>query len=481
MMIRSLALALCALAVVACKKNNSEYCDATTPCSGGRACDTLAHQCSSSHGHGTVGDMGSGVFSCSQCTGATPLCTPAQTSCAACTTSSTPNAACAAVTPAAPLCLTSGSGAGACVACLGNADCATNPAAAICDATAHDCRPCQADAECASGVCDLVESSVTHGRCVDASQVVYVDGSTTNPGNGLTAAMPLAAILDGIDTASNAPRPYVHIAPGTYAEVLSIVGRSVFLVADPGTVIIKPNGSHDGFDVSGNSTLGMRGLVVSAPGIGISCQGAGATSIVNAYSTQFLSNGNDGIDSNSCTLTLDGCWINGNVGVGVRVAGSFTIINTIISHNSQGGFSQSSAGSVMTFANNTVADNNAGIYAGMYCVAMGSFPIINSIVYDNKAAAGNISDFDASCGNYINLATDDPAVADIATVDLRNQSPGFAATVTVPPTADYYELAAGSVCLDQGTMSGAPDHDYLGLPRPDARTKKWDLGAFERQ
>ena len=183
MMIRSLVLALCALAVVSvagCKKNNSEYCDATTPCSDGRVCDTLARKCSSSPVHGSGGDMGGVAFSCSQCTGATPLCTPARTSCAACTTSSTPDATCAMLTPSTPLCLTSGSGAGACVACVGNTDCTSNPAATICDPTAHDCRGCIADNECPSGVCDLVESSVTHGRCVDASQVVYVDGSTTS-------------------------------------------------------------------------------------------------------------------------------------------------------------------------------------------------------------------------------------------------------------------------------------------------------------
>ncbi|HWE31001.1 MAG TPA: right-handed parallel beta-helix repeat-containing protein, partial [Polyangia bacterium] len=351
-------ITLCALAAIAaiatpgCKKNNSAYCDATTPCSVGRVCDMTTRQCGGVSVVGGNGDMGVGNnFSCSQCTGATPICAQ-QTSCVACTMSATPDATCAMLTPASPLCLTSGSGAGACVACRTNADC-TSVGASICDATAHDCRACQADAECASGVCDLVESSVTHGRCVDAGQVVYVDGMTTMPGNGLTAATPLAAILDGIDTASSEARTYVHIAPGTYSEVLSIVGRNAFLVADPGTVIIQPNGSKDGFDVSGDSTLSMRGLVVSAPGIGISCQGAGATSIVNAYATQFYNNGNDGIDSNSCTLTLDGCWIDGNVGVGVRVAGSFTIINSIISHNAEGGFSQSSTGAVMTFANNT--------------------------------------------------------------------------------------------------------------------------------
>jgi hypothetical protein len=464
---RSVCLALLVLGAVGCKKLNGDYCDATTPCKSGRSCDLLTRQC----GDGQVVPGADMAFSCAQCSGTTPLCTAA--SCGSCQSAPDPQSACAAATPLAPFCLASG----ACAGCRTDSDCsrADRP---ICDSSAHDCRACAADAECPSGVCDLVPTSVTHGSCIDAGQVVYVDVNSTSLGNGLTATTPLGTITDGIVTAASVPRPFVHVAGGTYLESVQVSGRNVFVVGNPGTVIVKSNGNKSGFVVSGNSTLGLRGLVISAPSFGIDCEGAGATSIVNAYQTQFLNNGNDGVLSNSCTLTLDGCWSNGNAGAGVRVSGSFTVVNSVMTHNSAGGFAQNSPGSTMYFTNNTVADNNAGIYAGISCVTGGNFPIVNSIVYNNTAN-GMLSEFDTVCTSFEGLATDDPTNAVTAAVDLTKRTPGFAATM--PLTAQSYALTAGSPCLDQGVATGAPSYDYLSAPRPDAKTKKYDIGAFELQ
>ncbi len=145
-----------------------------------------------------------------------------------------------------------------------------------------------------------------------------------------------------------------------------------------------------------------------------------------------------------------------------------------------GGFTQDSPGSTMLFTNNTVADNMGGIYTGINCGAGGSsFSIVNSIVFGNRDASGNISDFNSVCSSFEGLATDDPTVADVATVDLRNQLPGF--VNSVPVTALSYALVAGAACLDQGQTGGAPAYDYLQQPRPDTKTKKVDIGAFERQ
>lgn len=459
-----------ALSLVGCKKLNGDYCDATTPCSGGRACDLTTRQCGggSGGGGGVGGDM---AFSCAQCSGTTPLCLT--TSCGSCTGASDPQAACFALTPATPFCLASG----ACAGCRTNADC-SDVGRPICDPTAHDCRTCSADTECASGVCDLVPTSVTHGRCVDAAQVVYVDNGSSSLGNGLTATTPLGAITDGVVTAASVNRPYVHIATGTYGESVQVTGRSVFLVANPGTVVVKPTSNKSAFVISGNSTLGMRGLIISAPSYGIDCEGAGASSNVNIYQSQISGSGMDGINSSSCTLLVDSSWINANAGAGIRVSGSFTVVNSILTHNQGGGFAQNTGGSTMYFANNTVADNTAGIYAGINCVVGGNFPIVNSIVYNNTAN-GMLSEFNVVCANFEGLATDDPTNAVTAAVDLRSQVPGF--VNSVPVTAQSYALGAGAACLDQGVATGAPAYDYLQQPRPDARTKKYDIGAFERQ
>lgn len=472
---RTIVIVTALVAVAGCKKN-AAYCSAAAPaCGPGFTCDTTAHECLPLAGGGDLGgggstDMASG---CAQaCGGNAPICVIPD--CQACTTQSDPEGACFALDPTTPHCLTAGGDAGSCVACRDNTDC-PDPNTPYCDGTSHVCRGCVDDAECPSLVCDLVPDSTTRNHCVSMDQVEYVDGSATTNGNGLTPATPRQKLQDGINHAVGADnRPYVHVAAGSYGENAgnSTAGKSVFLVGATGAIVNPANG--DALSVSGGGILIARNIVAApAKGNGVNCLSGSFT----AYHSQFINSTMQlGVYASSCQLLLDGVWVSGNATGGISVGGgNFTIINSIIAHNTGPGVNQIATSGTMTFVNNTVADNTSGgTTTGVICQVTGGFMVVNSILYGNKGAGSVINE--TNCMGSFN-ASDDPSAGPQSTVDLTTKAPGFKATVPISP--DSYHLLPTSPCLDEGTSTGVPDHDYDLEPRPDARTMKLDIGADE--
>jgi hypothetical protein len=445
------------LAAAGCKKRNARYCDVHTPCPGDRTCNQDTNECGPP---GTGGDGDSGVVvldmagGCS-CGNTTPICHAPD--CVACTSVAMGEAACALSYPTAPHCLTAEPGAGACVACRDASDC-HDPAAPACDPAAHSCRPCNADSECASQICDLLpQNSTTFGHCVDASQIVYVDGVT------------IAKIQDGMTQAEQQKRPYVHIASGTYAENVYLDHPTSLFLVGAANALVHPAGG-DAIGISGGGNLGVRGLIATAPGNGVNCQGA--TSKVSIYRSQLINSSQSGIVSNNCALTVDATWIDHNMATGVLVSGSFSITNSILTANSgQGALQQTGGGTTVTFTNNTVADNSVSLNA-VGCLG-GGLTLINSILYNNKTSSGGISE--TSCP-VMYSAIDDKSMGATNVALSDTKAPGFALG---PRSAAYYRLVPTSPCRDKGTANGAPDHDFDGNPRPDKHD--FDIGAFEIQ
>jgi hypothetical protein len=350
----------------------------------------------------------------------------------------------------------------------------------MCDPTTHACRGCATDSECPSLVCDLTPGSATRGRCVDKSNVIYVDGAAAMNGDGLTAATPLQKIQDALNKAiqTNVNRTFVRVATGTYNEAVSTntTAHPLYIVGANGT-IIKPNGG-DALSVAAGASLTVRNVIASSNGNGVNCQQA--NSKFTAYHSQFVDNLQIGVyGDNLCTLTIDGCWVNNNA-AGITLGGSFVIINSIITNNrGTGGFTQMAAGAKQVFANNTVANNpSVSATGGVTCVTGGPL-VVNSILYGNTKAGGGIGETNCSV-SYV--ATDDPTLAVMSpNVDLRTQAPGFK-PAGVPLSADAFHLLPTSPCKNAGTMSGnVPDHDYDFEPRPDKASMKVDIGADELQ
>ena len=469
---RGLWILTALVALASCKRNLS-FCDGDGQCGVGLRCVLPAHECQPGSIIPSV-DMALPdlTSSCAACSGSTPICVAP--TCMSCASQPDPEAACAAVSPSTPHCVVSGQPAGSCVGCRDAGDC-SDPAAALCDPSTHSCRPCTADSDCASQICELTPGSTSHGRCVDAGKIVYVDLNAPTGGNGLTPATALQKIMDGVNKAVGLTpaRPYVHVAAGSYNESVGVNNKTISLVGATGVIVHPMNG--DALGAQGGGALTVRNLVATAQsGNGGNCQSGASFA---AYHTQFLDNAQIGVYATGCQLLLDGCWVHGNTTGGISVSGSFTILDSIITKNNGGGVNQIATGTATVFVNNTVADNvNGTVNAGASCPLGGGFMPINTIFYNNKGAGGAISETNCS-GSFD--ASDDPSAGPQSTVDLTATPPGFKSTVPLSP--DSYHLLPTSKCINEGTSTGAPDHDYDFEPRPDPKSMKVDIGADELQ
>lgn len=466
-------LAVAVAAGVRCKRANGAYCDDVRPCPSGFACDTVARECQVSSLSGAdLAGISTDMAGCT-CSNPMPICVAMQ--CTSCLSTSDPEGACAAASPSAPHCETSGPSAGDCVGCRDANDC--GGMTPFCDTTTNMCRGCIADGECPSLICDLTPGSTTHGQCIPASNVVYADPAGSN-GDGKTPATAKKKIMDAINAAVglNPARLYVHVAAATYDEGVGVMGAgtAAYLVGADGAIIHR-TGPGDGLGAQNNGTLTVRNLIVTADkGNASNCQTSGTLTI---YGSQLINSSQLGVYTVACTLTLDGVWISNNMGGGISVSSDFKIINTIITNNvGAGGFTQVTAGTNMTFSNNTVANNTSSVTAaaGVTCVTAGSFDVTNTILYNNMKG-GTISE--TNCGGSFD-ANDDVSAGPQSTVDLTMQTPGFKMGATMSP--DYYHLLPTSPCVGEGSPMFAPDHDFDLDPRPTPSTGKFDIGADEQ-
>lgn len=467
---RTIVLMTALLTVAGCKRTPG-YCASRNDCAGGMDCILPQHECQLAPPGSDLAmestDMATGCVQ--PCGGTAPICDGA--TCEPCTMQPDGDAACAALGGGTPHCDPSG----ACVGCIDNTQC-PDPQASVCDGTSKSCRRCR-DTDCSSLICELTPGSPTYGQCVPETSIVYVDANGPN-GDGKTPATAKAKVQDGINTAVglNPARPYVHIAAGTYAENVGVNNNSISLVGADGVIIKPANGDALGVQGS-NSTMTVRNVIASAPkGNAGNC--TGATNALVAYQSQLTGSMQNGIISQmGCPITLDGDFVNGNMGGGVQPSGNFTVMNSIITNNTgYGGVNQAATGTTMYFFNDTVADNTASLATGgVTCQAVGGFTVANTILYNNKGGGGTPAELSTGC-TASSVASDDPVGGATAAVDLRSQLPGFRLMPVPPSTPGYYHLAAGSPCIGKATAAGPPDHDFDLQPRP---MTNGDIGADE--
>lgn len=108
-----------------------------------------------------------------ECSGATPICNVPAGQCVACNgdTGSNASFACPAVTPAMPACLTSGAFSGSCAQCSATSSVACTGNTPVCKVAASTCVECLVDAHCtgANGKCNTVTNTCTTGCTSDAN------------------------------------------------------------------------------------------------------------------------------------------------------------------------------------------------------------------------------------------------------------------------------------------------------------------------
>lgn len=143
---------------------------------------------------------------------------------------------------------------GACVACIDGGECPL-AAAPACDGSAHTCRACLADGECASGVC--LEYT---GECAGSDAILYVSGSGAD-GAPCTAAQPCKTIAEAVALVTgtkNVVRLETATAPLGVATLEPPFELPVVIDGAP-TAITFGSGSAV-FDVERSEALTLEGI-----------------------------------------------------------------------------------------------------------------------------------------------------------------------------------------------------------------------------
>lgn len=522
-----------------CKKENAAYCCTAATCTtivecpsdgGHMVCDDTgahgeAHACildpTLPDGGGACEQMSDCTDpgtpycvgqACVQCEGANgcsaeePVCGAAN-SCLGCGSESD----CQDAYPDSPHC---GSG-GRCVVCRTSAlDCDAASTTPVCTSDGSACRACQADDECATGLCDEAL-----GSCVAPADIIFVAGGAVGGAGCGTAAKPCKTIMEGVGAVVPPDRIWIQVAAGSYPENLALDGKKVRIVGAPLDTDEKPvvkvqsaTFSAPCVLVSGNADvtlerLELRGGIGSTSSDGVRCTlGAGVDAprltlrdlLVNMNAGQGVdvtgcnvtiarstvaSNVAGGVFASDSTLAISRTRIEGNSGGGVSLTNSdFALVNNFIVDN--GGPSSTIGGVLLNgnplsgaagaqFEFNTLSVNNTsnGFSSGVRCEVATTLNFRNNIVYANKA------DVDASIGQvkgascrwtFSDIGPNGPAVPGMGNINL---DPTFKDTA-----AGDYHLTAASLAKDVAQDSPVLE-DFDGQTRPVG--PKFDMGADE--
>lgn len=202
-----------------------------------------------------------------------------------------------------------------------------------------------------------------------------------------------------------------------------------------------------------------------------------ATDSSNTIANDTVSTSTYGVYVAAGTPAMDSMLVQTSTyGFYVVSAAGLTLTNSIIQQcGSYGVYITSSSGSP------TIDVMNCTLYSdgtvALYCA--GSTATVN---VQNSILTGSSYGIYRTSG-AVNLTYSD--VWGNATANLTNvtagtgclsQNPNYVSTTNL-------QLQSSSVCIDSGSGTGAPNHDYLGVTRPQdglgLGSPKWDMGAYE--
>lgn len=377
--------------------------------------------------------------------------------------------------------------------CTSSADCAGNPAGAVCDTARNKCVECiddVDDAACTSQMMVCGADQKCHGCVVDSdcsatsmvclpSQSCAMEASVlyaapTASGTECSKAMPCT-----LDTAVEQLTIARHIikltttVSGTDYSAPPIEIDEPFGVQIIGTgTTFTPNAAGDGITASGQN-LELLGITLAgAQGHGIACT-SGTLSVRRM--TVSASTG-WGLRTTGCDVTVERSRFSANPLGGMELtSGMHEVRNNIIDRNGNPNLADGNVHIVNAsgrFVFNTVALNDSrtgggGRVSGIKCTAEGSFAIKRNIVAANGPANETIqANTCTAVGNY-----------DTRTIeDVRFQSTSdFRLTAQSPPAAVLDDPAADDDCR----IGGVYIDDFQGQPRPHGGY--CDLGSDEYQ
>jgi len=156
------------------------------------------------------------------------------------------------------------------------------------------------------------------------------------------------------------------------------------------------------------------------------------------------------------------------------------IINCIIAKNK----TQNNGGGLGFYGNSnaeiincTIVDNESNIAAGGLWISGSNIKIKNSIVWLNNSEINSSTQLVSVSGSFnINYC-------DIQNINNLNDIAGSNNFDLYPYFNDMdnldYGINSQSFCIGAGTLTGAPNDDYEGNPRPNPHGSNPDIGAYE--
>ena len=283
---------------------------------------------------------------------------------------------------------------------------------------------------------------------------IYVDMANTSGTETGSQTYPFNTIQEGINAAADGDT--VWLADGTYTGTgntqLSWSGKSLTVTSVNGVeaTAVDGGGSTPVFsfasDVSGN----IGGITIQNASTGvnfdrsINVSMAIESCIVTGCSTAIMRN-----NYTSGTLTITNCVIVDN--------------GTNPQPHRSGGLDIMSGTNSVT--NTTLANNNANLGGGLYAEYC-SVTLTNSIVWGNTSSQMFIYTGGSATFSYCDFQGGQSGTGNI------DADPLF-----LDAGSGNYQLSSASPCRNTGTLSGAPNADILGNPRPyDIDV---DMGAYE--
>lgn len=370
--------------------------------------------------------------------------------------------------PATPVCDVAGGGA--CVQCVGAADC--SDATPVCEANA--CRACRLDSECPSGACG------DDGACVPEAAIVYLDPGGTDSGS-CTRDAPCRSLEFGISRTSPG-RAHVVTAKGGYTSAplfvapQSTAAAQLFIHGGGATLACSCSGDGNfiafavpvtirDVNIAGNPnftalSFSARTLLervrVSNASVGIDV----TADVVEAIDV-IVDNSYTGISLFSGTLKLDRGVIR-NVQTGIAAAGNGKMVElqNLLVHDATALALDLSAGTV-SFS--TIADSGTDAGTGPRAVkcSPGAVTVRSSIVWAPGATTRVPME---GCNIVTTLAGPTPVAG------ASNSNPQF-----VDSSAGDYHLASSSPARDM--VENGPSFDFEGDARPQGT--RFDIGADE--
>lgn len=254
--------------------------------------------------------------------------------------------------------------------------------------TAQDkCTACTKHADCTeSNVC------MPDGSCALSTDVAYVDGSKTD--NAMCTKQMPCTKLDKALTAKQIVK-----VTGTVMDRVTLNGRTGTILADPGATLQPPSAS-DGtvLDIRGTSDLKIYDLQISnatgGGGVGVSLSDTAKVAMTR--------------------VTVSG---NSDRGIQVNNSGSLTCTQCVVASNGAQGIDAGS-GSV-TLTQSKIHDNTGG---GIHVTGSTAFHVVSNFVYNNgnsgkASAAGIIISVDAQAPGAAPNQLDFNSVSGNKTVD----------------------------------------------------------------